>query len=70
MLVRGHVGVLHRVILMENGLAWEGKTCRGLSETAQAITGSNWNGPKFFGLRPKASEAGRSSGLVAEESRP
>jgi hypothetical protein len=66
-LVREHAGVLHRVVVMENGFAWEGKTFRSLSEAAQAITGTNWSGPRFFGLRAKSSEASRSSGLVAEE---
>jgi hypothetical protein len=50
-LVREHAGVLHRVVVMENGFAWEGKTFRSLSEVAQAITGTNWSGPRFFGLR-------------------
>jgi hypothetical protein len=27
-LVREHAGVLHRVVVMENGFAWEGKTFR------------------------------------------
>ena len=67
-LVREHAGVLHRVVVMENGFAWEGKTFRSLSEAAQAITGTNWNGPRFFGLRSKSLEANRSSGLLAPES--
>ena len=67
-LVREHAGVLHRVVVMENGFAWEGKTFRSLSEAAQAITGTNWNGPRFFGLRSKSLEPSRTSGLWAEES--
>jgi len=67
-LVREHAGVLHRVVVMENGFAWEGKTFRSLSEAAQAITGTNWNGPRFFGLRSKSLEPNRSSGLLAQES--
>jgi DUF2924 family protein len=67
-LVREHAGVLHRVVVMENGFAWEGKTFRSLSETAQAITGTNWNGPRFFGLRSKSLEANSSSDRL-EESR-
>ena len=50
-LVREHEGVLHRVMTMEAGFAWNGVTYRSLSEVAQAITGTNWNGPRFFGLR-------------------
>ena len=68
-LVREHAGVLQRVVVMENGFAWEGKSFRSLSEAAQAITGTNWSGPRFFGLRSKSLEASRSSDLL-EESRP
>jgi hypothetical protein len=32
------------------------KPYRSLSKVAQAITGTRWNGPKFFGLRDKPSE--------------
>lgn len=52
-LVREHAGVLHRVMTMEQGFAWNGVTYRSLSEVAQAITGTNWNGPRFFGVRSK-----------------
>lgn len=36
----------------ESGFLWNGATFRSLSAVATAITGSRWNGPKFFGLRP------------------
>ncbi|MGC1867881.1 MAG: DUF2924 domain-containing protein, partial [Pseudolabrys sp.] len=32
-----------------------GKTYDSLSKVAFAITGTNWNGPRFFGLRDKIS---------------
>ena len=35
------------------GLCLEGKTYPSLSKVAQAITGTRWNGPRFFGLRDK-----------------
>ncbi len=41
----------HRVTVMENGFAYEGKTYESLSEIARLITGTRWNGPRFFGLR-------------------
>jgi hypothetical protein len=41
----------YRVIVMEKGFAWEGKTFSSLSEIAFEITGTRWNGPRFFGLR-------------------
>jgi hypothetical protein len=61
-LVREHDGVLHRVMTMEAGFAWNGVTYRSLSEVAQAITGTNWNGPRFFGLRAKRSSADAQQG--------
>ena len=57
LLVREHDGVLHRVMVLEDGFTWNGGTFRSLSEVARAITGTNWNGPRFFGLRDKAGPA-------------
>jgi hypothetical protein len=57
-LVREHEGVLHRVVTMEKGFAWNGGAYRSLSEVAHAITGTNWSGPRFFGLRQKSLQAG------------
>jgi hypothetical protein len=41
----------YRVVVLEEGFAYEGKTFASLSEIASAITGTKWNGPRFFGLR-------------------
>jgi hypothetical protein len=57
LLVREHDGELHRVMVMENGFAWKGGIYKSLSEVARAITGTNWNGPRFFGLRVTAKPA-------------
>lgn len=46
----------HRVMVMADGFAYDGKTFGSLSEIASEITGTNWNGPRFFGLRPTASK--------------
>jgi len=54
-LVREHGGTLHRVMVMADGFAWEGKTYPSLSAVAKAITGTNWNGNTFFGIRKKGS---------------
>ena len=43
----------HRVMVMPDGFAWNGETFESLSEIAFAITGTNWNGPRFFGLRDR-----------------
>ena len=53
----------HRVMVLADGFAWNGQTYDSLSKVAFAITGTRWNGPRFFGLRDKqglpTSEAGR-----------
>jgi hypothetical protein len=41
----------HRVVVRADGYAWNGKTFDSLSKVAFAITGTKWNGPRFFGLR-------------------
>ena len=43
-----------RVMVMADGFAWNGQTYDSLSKVAFAITSTNWNGPRFFGLREKA----------------
>src|SRR5438445_7208544 len=43
-----------RVMVMSDGFAWNGQTYDSLSKVAFAITGTNCNGPRFFGLREKA----------------
>ncbi len=53
MLIREWNGQTHRVTVAERGFAWEGATYDSLSKIAHAITGTNWNGPRFFGLRDK-----------------
>ena len=42
-----------RVMVMSDGFAWNGRTYDSLSKVAFAITGTKWNGPRFFGLRDK-----------------
>jgi hypothetical protein len=43
----------HRVMVLTDGFAWNGQTFDSLSKIAFAITGTRWNGPRFFGLRNK-----------------
>ena len=47
-------GTLHQVEVAQNGFTWGGATYQSLSEVARAITGTRWNGPRFFGLREGA----------------
>src|SRR3984957_2110731 len=48
----------HRVMVLADGFAYDGRTFANLSEIAVLITGTRWNGPRFFGLRPKTQETG------------
>jgi hypothetical protein len=48
-------GRMQRVTVLTDGFSWNGKTYPSLSKAAFAITGTRWNGPKFFGLRSKPS---------------
>jgi hypothetical protein len=52
-LVRTWKGKTYRVVVRPDGFAYDGKTYAGLSEIASLIAGTNWNGPRFFGLRSK-----------------
>ena len=36
---------MHRVAVLPDGFAWNGKTYPSLSKIAHAITGTRWNGP-------------------------
>ena len=46
-----------RVMVMGDGFAWNGQTYDSLSKVAFAITGTKWNGPRFFGLRAKSDQS-------------
>lgn len=50
-LLREHDGVMQQVMVMADGFAWRGQSYTSLSQVAFAITGTRWNGPRFFGLR-------------------
>jgi hypothetical protein len=52
-IVREHKGVVHEVLAVPGGFSWQGKTYDNLSTIAKKITGTSWNGPRFFGLREK-----------------
>lgn len=50
-LVREWKGKTHRVTVRDQGFGYDGATYTNLSEIARLITGTRWNGPRFFGLR-------------------
>jgi hypothetical protein len=51
LLVREWNGKVERVMVLEDGFAWNGRTFGSLSKIAKAMTGTSWNGHRFFGLR-------------------
>jgi hypothetical protein len=63
-IVREHKGVVHEVLVVPGGFCWQGKTYDSLSTIAKTITGTSWNGPRFFGLRQKRDS--RSPGSLDE----
>src|SRR5262249_47689615 len=50
-LIREWQGSRHEVTVVADGYEYGGKRYRSLSAIAHAITGTQWNGPAFFGLR-------------------
>jgi DUF2924 family protein len=78
-LVREYQGERHTVTVVANGFIWREASYASFSTIARAITGTNWNGPRFFGLRidketirspgnadsPPASPIGRPSAQAA-----
>ena len=49
-LVREWHGNIHTVDVRADGVMYDGRRYRSLSEVARAITGARWSGPRFFGL--------------------
>jgi hypothetical protein len=50
-IVREYQGKAQEVLVVPGGFCWEGRVYPSLSTIALRITGTNWNGPRFFGLR-------------------
>ncbi len=56
-LTREWQGERHEIIAMEDGgFEYRGMPYRSLSAVARKITGTNWNGPAFWGLRGKGAK--------------
>jgi Protein of unknown function (DUF2924) len=56
-LLREWHGETHEVLVLDKGFAWRGETYASLTAVARAITGTNWNGWAFFGLKRRTKEA-------------
>lgn len=53
-LVRSWHGVTHTVLVIDEGFVFADQHYGSLSAIAEAITGTRWSGPRFFGLKEKA----------------
>jgi hypothetical protein len=62
-IIREYPGQLHEVVVVPEGFLWAGQTYRSLSTIALKITGTSWNGPRFFGLRGKDARNGKKQEL-------
>src|SRR6202050_361107 len=50
LLAREWNGKLERVMILDQGVAWNGETYGSLSQVAKAMTGTSWKGHRFFGF--------------------
>lgn len=53
-LVREWLGVMHRVLALDEGFEHDGKRYSSLSEVARVISGTKWSGPRFFGVEERS----------------
>ncbi|SHG55743.1 DUF2924 domain-containing protein [Bradyrhizobium erythrophlei] len=68
-LVREYQGERHSVVVASDGFVWREETYASLSVVARLITGTNWNGPKFFGMRLNGGKADKPGAAVHSPSR-
>jgi len=66
-LIREWKGKSHRVTVMDEGYVYDDKKYETLSEIARLITGTRWNGPRFFGLRKQTNEVPSKRSLASRE---
>ena len=52
-LVREWGGKRHEVAVVADGFVYEGERYASMSKVATRITGTKWNGPVFFGVKPR-----------------
>ncbi len=57
-LIRSWKGKTHTVTIQDSGYQYDGRRYRSLSEIARHITGTQWSGPLFFGLKSRRTEKG------------
>ena len=55
-LIREWEGVEQTVTVLKDGFDWQGRKFKSLSAVAREISGTRWNGYRFFGLRERKRE--------------
>src|SRR5712664_4431669 len=50
-MIRQWQNTTHKVTALAEGFEWNGRNYKSLSAVANAITGTNWNGLAFFGIK-------------------
>src|SRR6266481_1064935 len=61
-MIRQWQNTTHTVTALADGFEWNGRTYKSLSAVANAITGTNWNGFSFFGIKRAPSGNKNASG--------
>src|SRR5215207_6414174 len=69
-LIREYHGERHTVTVVPDGFVWQEATYSSLSTIAKAITGTAWNGPRFFGLRVPGEPTAEETPKLAARSAP
>jgi len=64
-LLREWNGITHVIDATPEGYLWQGQHHRSLSAIARAITGAQWSGPRFFGLKAAETAAARKGHAAA-----
>src|ERR1700716_1206408 len=68
-MIRQWQNATHTVTALVEGFEWNGRTYKSLSAVANAITGTNWNGFAFFGIKRAPSGNKNASGPRRSTSR-
>jgi len=61
-LLREWQGRTHTVIVLDDGIEYDGERYRSLTQIARRITGAHWSGPRFFGLRKAVAQRSDATG--------
>jgi hypothetical protein len=68
-LLREYQGERHEVTVTPDGYIWRGATFTSLSAIARAITGTSWNGRRFFGVLGGGEKEGAGPGPAKTKER-